>query len=125
LVGLAPGEDAVSIVVTGRARFEQLDADAVHAISRLFQTEPRIEPYTPDGTQVYRVDLRGKGDGVRLILWPSLRRVDVNSAGDHGWVLKDVGEVEVIEGVEVVFRPATGRGYLFVSVNGFVNMVMG
>jgi hypothetical protein len=40
-------------------------------------------------------------------------------------VLKNVGTVEVIAGIEVVFRPAEGRGYLFVAVNGFVNMVMG
>lgn len=111
--------------MTSRTRFEILDAEAVAAIARLFDTEARVEPYTPDGTQVYRIDLQGRGDGVRLILWPSLDRVDVSSGGDHSWVLKNVGQVEVIDGVEAVFRPAAGEGYLFVSVNGFVNMVMG
>lgn len=113
------------MVVAGRTRFEALDAKAVQAIAGLFETRATVEPYTPDGASVYRVDLHGRGDGVRLLLWPSLRRVDVSSAGDHSWVLKNAGEVEVIEGVEVVFRPAEGEGYLFVSVNGFVNMVMG
>jgi len=111
--------------VAGRTRFETLDKEAVLAIAGLFGAKVRVEPYTPDGTPVYRIDLHGRGDGVRLILWPSLRRVDVSSAGDHSWILKNTGEVEIIDGVEVVFRPNTGQGYLFVSVNGFVNMVMG
>lgn len=111
--------------MAGRTRFETLDEEAVQGIARLFETAATVEPYTPDGTAVYRVDLHGRGDGVRLLLWPSLRRVDVSSAGEHSWVLKNIGTIEVIEGVEVVFHPAAGDGYLFVSVNGFINMVMG
>ncbi len=83
------------------------------------------EPYSADGSPVYRLSMTGAADGLQLVLWPSLSRVDVSSASDHSWVLKNVGEVDVIEGVEAVFRPAEGRGYLFVAVNGFVNMVMG
>ena len=37
----------------------------------------------------------------------------------------DVGTVDVIEGVEAVFHPAEGKGFLFVSVNGWINMVIG
>lgn len=125
LLDWRPARPQDRAIVAGRTRFESLDAGAIEAIAGLFETEPRIEPYTPDGTPVYRIDLHGRGDGVRLILWPALNRVDVSSAGDHSWVLKNIGEVEVIDQVEVVFRPATGEGYLFVSVNGFVNMVMG
>jgi hypothetical protein len=51
--------------------------------------------------------------------------VDVSSAGSHSWVLKNIGAIDIVPGVEVVFRPAEGRGFLFVAVNGFVNMVMG
>jgi hypothetical protein len=105
--------------------FEGITAACVDAIAQLFGVAAAVEPYTPDGTPVYALDLRGAADGIRVILWPSLARVDVRRAGDHSWVLKNVGGVDVIEGVEVVFRPAEGRGFLFVSVNGFVNMVMG
>lgn len=108
-----------------RVRFASLDRDAIEAIAALFSTAAEIEPYTPDGSPVYRLALAGAADGTSLVLWPSLARVDVNSTGTHGWVLKDVGEVEVIAGVEVVFHPAHGPGHLFVSVNGYVNMVMG
>ncbi|OAI44293.1 hypothetical protein AYO38_09845 [bacterium SCGC AG-212-C10] len=105
--------------------FASLDAECVRAISTLFAVEARIEPYSPDGMPVYALDLAGAADGIRLILWPSLNRVDVRRASDHSWVLKNVGGIDIIAGVEVVFRPAEGRGFLFVSVNGFVNMVMG
>ncbi|MCK9520768.1 MAG: hypothetical protein M0R74_17350 [Dehalococcoidia bacterium] len=105
--------------------FEQLDTHAVQALGELFAVSPVVEPYTPDGSEVYRLELRGAADGVRLILWPQLRRVDVTSTGNHAWVLKNVGQVELIEGVEAVFRPSEGQGFLFVAVNGFVNMVMG
>jgi hypothetical protein len=116
---------AYSGIMPAKTHFESLDEEAVGAIAALFDARPRIEPYSPDGTPVYRVELQGKGDGVKLILWPSLQRVDVSSGGEHSWVLKNVGQVEVIAGVEVVFRPKDGEGYLFVSINGFINMVMG
>ncbi|HEX5370898.1 MAG TPA: hypothetical protein VFY10_15940 [Dehalococcoidia bacterium] len=105
--------------------FLRLNRDAVDAIASLFGAAPVLEPYTPDGEPVYRLTLTGRADGIEVLLWPSLARVDVSSTGTHGWVLKDVGEIDVIEGVEVIFRPAAGRGFLFVAVNGFVNMVMG
>lgn len=106
-------------------KFEALDDEAVYAIARLFDVEPAVEPYSPDGSPVYRLTLPGAADGVTLVIWPSLGRVDVTSTGNHAWVLKGIGSVEVIEGVEVVFRPAGYEGFLFVSVNGWVNMVMG
>jgi hypothetical protein len=91
----------------------------------LFGTEPVVEPYTPDGEPVYRLNLNGAADGVSLVLWPSLNRVDVSITGNHGWVLRNVAAVDVVPGVEVIFRPADIPGYLFVSVNGWVNMVVG
>jgi hypothetical protein len=108
-----------------KSRFSQLDDEAVDAIARLFGAMAEREPYSPDGSPVYRVRAPGAADGTSLVLWPSLRRVDVTSTGNHAWVLKNVGDIEVIDGIEVVFHPAEGRGFLFVSVNGFVNMVMG
>ncbi len=105
--------------------FTRLDEQAIDAICSLFATQAVVEPYSADGSPVYRLSMTGAADGLQLVLWPSLSRVDVSSASDHSWVLKNVGEVDVIEGVEAVFRPAEGRGYLFVAVNGFVNMVMG
>ena len=111
--------------MAGRQSFDALDTAAVHAIAALFGAEPTIEPYTPDGGPVYRITPGGAADGVSMVLWPSLRRVDVTSTGNHAWVMKNVASVEVIDGVEVVFHPTGIRGFLFVSVNGWVNMVIG
>ena len=111
--------------MAGRRSFDALDANAVAAIAALFAVEAAVEPYSPDDTPVFRITPAGAADGVTLVLWPSLRRVDVTSTGNHAWVLKNVGAVEVIEGVEAVFHPAGGTGFLFVSVNGWINMVMG
>jgi hypothetical protein len=111
--------------VSATTTFPALNDDAVRAISGLFGVEAEVEPYSPDGTAVYRLTLTGAADGLTLTLWPSLNRVDVNRTGEHGWVLKNVGEVGVVDGVQAVFHPSEGTGYLFVSVHGFVNMVMG
>ncbi len=111
--------------MVSRTVYPKLTDEAVHAVARLFGVDTAIEPYTPDGTPVYRLTLGGPADGVKLVLWPSLDRVDISSVGDHAWVMKNVGEVEVIDGVEVVFRPRDFQGFLFVSVNGWVNMVVG
>jgi hypothetical protein len=105
--------------------YDALSAEAVAAVAVLFGVEAVVEPYSPDGSNVYRLTLTGAADGVSMVLWPSLARVDVTSVGNHGWVMKNVSRMEVIPGVEAVFRPAEGAGYLFVSVNGWVNMVVG
>lgn len=115
----------VGELMAGRARFEDLSPEAVEAVGLLFGASPVVEPYSPDGSEVYRLRLGGAADGVELLLWPSLNRVDVKSTGNHAWVLKNVGSVEVIEGTEAIFRPSSGTGFLFVSINGWVNMVMG
>lgn len=105
--------------------FTTLDDEAVSAIASLFGVEAKVEPYSPDGSTVYRLDLDAAADGIVMILWPSLRRVDVRRSGEHSWVLKNIGSIEVVDGIEVAFRPTGLSGHLFVSVNGFVNMVIG
>ena len=105
--------------------YDGLSPEAVHAVAGLFRATAIIEPYSPDGTEVYRLTAGGAADGVTILLWPSLARVDVTSVGNHGWVMKNVGRVEVVPGVEVVFRGTEDSGFLFVSINGWVNMVVG
>ena len=111
--------------MAGRRQFEALTDEAVTAIAALFGIQPTAEPYSPDGETVWRLTLEGAADGVTLILWPSLARIDVSSTGNHAWVLKAIERIEIIDGVEVVFHPVGVRGFLFVSVNGWVNMVIG
>ena len=105
--------------------FTELNGEAVESIASLFGVNASVEPYTPDGTAVYRLELGEAADGIVIILWPSLSRVDVKRTGEHSWVLKNINSVEIVDGIEVLFRPTGVSGHLFVSVNGFVNMVIG
>jgi len=102
-----------------------LNDEAVGAVASLFVVEAKLEPYSPDGTAVYRLDLKGAAAGIVIILWPSLGRVDVRRSVEYSWVLKNVSAVEIVAGVEATFQPANVSGHLFVSVNGFVQMVIG
>ncbi len=105
--------------------FPGLNESAVEAIALLFAVEAKLEPYSPDGAAVYRLDLEGAADGIVMILWPSLRRIDVRRSGEHSWVLKNISSVEIVDGIEASFRPTGVPGHLFVSVNGFVQMAIG
>ena len=120
-----------------RQRFDGVCREAVEAIAQLLDVEAVLEPYEPGpGEAVYAIRHRSETGTLRLVLWPSLARVDV-SCGPHAWVAKSVRETEVIAGLEVIFhfgRPEGGAedeaegppdGTLFVGVGGDVMMVSG
>ena len=100
-----------------------LDEQAVAAIAALLGTSPALEPYRVRGAAVYRAGLHNPvlGAEVTLILWPSLRRVDVR-VGDSALVLKGVDEVLLFPGVEVMFRRREPAASVFVSVGGRFGM---
>ncbi len=105
-----------------RKIFPALSEEVAQAVAALFEVEMRVEPYEPaEGEPVYAIDHRGPIGNVRLLLWPSLARVDVH-CGPHSWIAKQVVECEVIDGLEVIFRTASG-GMLFAAVTGDVLMV--
>lgn len=97
---------------------------AVLPISALLGVVAAAEPYTVRGTPVYRLDVPNValGINVTVLLWPSLARVDVR-IGDCRIVYRGVAMVELLPGVEVIFRRASGEGYLFVSVGGRASVV--
>lgn len=121
-----------------RETFPGVSREAVDAIAALFGTEAKREPYEPAaGEAVYAIRHRSETGTLRLVLWPSLGRVDVQ-CGPHAWVAKGVVESEVIAGLEVIFRFEEGRaraaaeggevepsGTLFVALKGDVMMVGG
>lgn len=118
-----------------RESFSGVSREAIESIARLFQTPATQEPYEPaPGEAVYAVRYRSETGTLRLVLWPSLARVDV-TCGPHAWVAKSVRETEVIAGLEVIFRfggPAGDAddadqpaGTMFVGVGGDVLMVAG
>ena len=100
-------------------------ADAVPKIAALLGVEATQEPYTVRGASVYRLSLLNPvlGAAVTLVLWPSLARVDVR-LGDCSIVYRDVATVELVPGVEVIFRRTDVPGYLFVSIGGRASVVV-
>ena len=113
-----------------RESFPGVSREAVDAIGALFGVGAEREPYEPaPGEAVYALRYRSETGTLRLLLWPSLGRVDVQ-CGPHAWVAKGVVETEVIAGLEVIFRFGDGgdaepAGTLFVALKGDVMMVGG
>lgn len=95
------------------------DAPSVERIAALLGTPARLEPYTVRGAPVFRLSVRNPSLGAEmaLILWPSLARAEVRLA-DSIIVLKDIDEVLLYPGVEVMFRRREPPAMLFVSVHG-------
>jgi hypothetical protein len=98
---------------------------AVGEVAALLGVPARPEPYAVRGAAVYRLEVPNASLGVvvTLLLWPSLGRVDVR-IGDCSMVYKGVATVELITGVEAIFRRGDGDGYLFVSVGGRASIVV-
>lgn len=82
-------------------------------------------PYSAQGEPAYVLHLhsRALATGVRAVLWPSLRRADVYVGGTPpgcSFVFKDIADLLILRGVEVVFRRA-GGGFLLITVDGQVS----
>jgi hypothetical protein len=106
-------------------RYATLDETTIARIATLLGTEARPAAYAAGGQPAYELRLvaRGFGTEALLVLWPGLRRADVR-AGDWSLVFKQIDEVQLFPGVEVMFRRHEPRGYLFVSVNGAASMCL-
>ena len=103
-----------------RQTFEGVSSDAIAAIAALFETEAQRLPFElPDDDEgVWEVQYRAESGNIRVLLWPSIERIDV-TVGPHMWVVKGVREVEVIEGLELIAWFG-GDGVLTVALSGQV-----
>ncbi len=107
-----------------RKCFKGVSEEGAQAIAALLGVELTTEPYQPgEGEPVYALGQRGPIGNLRLVLWPSLSRVDAH-VGPHSWIAKSVVETEVIDGLEAIFRMESG-GILFVALTGDVMLVSG
>lgn len=98
-----------------------LSAETCRAIAEALGTDLETAPYTYRGRPVYevRLDLPADAIGVRLVLWPELRRADVH-VGDTPIVFKRIEKVALYPGLEVIFWRYGPRGFLLVARNGKV-----
>ena len=103
-----------------RQAFEGITSEAISAIAALFETEAQRQPFElPDDDEgVWEVQYRAESGNIRVLLWPSIGRIDV-TVGPHMWVVKGVREVEVIEGLELIARFGED-GVLTVALSGQV-----
>ncbi len=94
------------------------DATVVQKVAALFGATSSLAPFQLPGGTVYQImvpDPAGKPVAM-LTLWPRIGRVDaVNQAATV--VFSRVSSVDLIAGLEVVFRKSTGER-LIVSLTG-------
>ncbi len=104
-------------------RFSGVTLDGVQAVASLFGVPAERQAYAPpdDSDGVWAVHHRGEPGNLRVLLWPSLNRIDV-TCGPHMWIARGVDELEILEDVELIARFGDG-GVLTAAVSGQVMMV--
>lgn len=105
--------------------YAALSPDVVQRIAALLRCEAAEMPYRAGGAPVFalRVHVRALGVPATLLLWTGLARADVR-LGDSSMVFKQIAQIELYPGVEVLFRRVEPPGYLFLSVDGRASMVV-
>jgi len=101
-----------------------LSSEVVTRIAALLGCAAHEAAYRAGGAPVYElaVPSRSLGVPVSLLLWTGLARADVH-IGDSSLVFKQIAQIELYPGVEVLFRRFDPPGYLFLSVGGQASMV--
>jgi hypothetical protein len=96
------------------------DQRAVPEIARFFGVGSALAPFQLPGGVVHQLTIQRPEapPTVLLTLWPSIRRIDAISQSATV-VFTQVGTVELVEGVEALFRRSSGE-YLIVTLAGKV-----
>jgi hypothetical protein len=92
--------------------------DMVDVIADAINARPSLAPFQLPGATVYQfmVDGTEGRPSAMVTLWPSLRRVDAIGSG-AAIVFTRIAAVQLVDGVEVLFRRETGE-YLVVAKGG-------
>jgi hypothetical protein len=90
----------------------------VETIAEAIDARPSLAPFQLPGAAVYQFTLEGlEGRPSAMVtLWPSLRRVDAICSG-AAVVFTRIATVQLVDGVEVLFRRETGE-YLVIAKGG-------
>jgi hypothetical protein len=94
------------------------DDAMVDTIAEAIDALPSLAPFQLPGAAVYQFTLNGSEGrpSAMVTLWPSLRRVDAIASG-AAVVFTRITTVQLVEGVEVLFRRETGE-YLVIAKGG-------
>jgi hypothetical protein len=115
-------EDSVAEDASGgrakRLHTVPFDDAMVDTIAEAIDALPSLAPFQLPGAAVYQFTLQGSEGrpSAMVTLWPSLRRVDAIGSG-AAVVFTRVASVQLVDGVEVLFRRDTGE-YLVVAKGG-------
>jgi len=106
-------------------QYPALTVAVAEQIAALLGCALHAASYRAGGAPVFELTVPSHSLGVpvSLLLWTGLGRADVR-IGDSSMVFKQIAQVELYPGVEVLFRRFTPPGYLFVSVGGRASMVV-
>lgn len=101
-----------------RLRTVLLRDDMVDTIAEAIDAQPSLAPFQLPGARVYQFMLNGTEGrpSAMVTLWPSLRRVDAIGNG-AAIVFTRIASVQLVDGVEVLFRRETGE-YLVIAKGG-------
>jgi hypothetical protein len=96
------------------------DQRAVPEIARFFGVDASLAPFQLPGGDVHQLTIQRPEapPTVLLTLWPTIRRIDAISQSATV-VVTQVASVELVEGVEALFRRGSGE-YLIVTLAGKV-----
>jgi hypothetical protein len=90
----------------------------VDVIAAAIGVEPSLAPFQLPGAAVYQLTVPGASGrpSALVTLWPSLRRVDAIGGG-AAVVFTRVASVQLVDGVEALFRRESGE-YLVIANGG-------
>lgn len=117
-VGREPSGEERQAESRSRVRRHPYDARVVDAIAETLRTSAGLAPFRLPGAAVHQVLVAGADErpATMLTLWPSIRRVDAVN-GVTTAVLSGVDVIDLIDGVEVVFRRGE-QATLIVTIGG-------
>ena len=101
-----------------RLRTVPLRNDMVDVIAGAIDAHLSVAPFQLPGATVYQFLVNGTEGrpSAMVTLWPSIRRVDAIGSG-AAIVFTRIASVQLVDGVEVLFRRETGE-YLVVAKGG-------
>ena len=110
--------DDFSDVGARRLRTVPFEDAMVDTIAEAIDARPGLAPFQLPGAAVYQFTLAGAEErpSAMVTLWPSLRRVDAIGNG-AAVVFTRISSVQLVDGVEVLFRRETGE-FLVIAKSG-------
>jgi hypothetical protein len=103
-----------------RERLE-FNEQSIPVIAQTLDVVMSEAPYSIHGATVYEASLFNQplGRHVQVVFWPSIRRIDAY-VGDCQIIFKQITEVQILPGIEVIFRRPPTPGQLLITRAGRV-----